>query len=288
MPYKNACRVALVLILFGSFFSVSCDIFNPDTQGEIPLSATRYEQILLLEKFTGTWCGWCPDGITYAENLKAAYNDLIVLNYHVSDIYSLSEADSILDYIRDYTGVPAGVVQRSPLSNYTPADQLTYGRGYWSSLASGAYSSEGVPVGIAINTVISGTDLSIDISVYYSQGYDDSLYLTAILSESGVIGSQSNYLNDDPNSDYYQMGSQISDFEHNHLIRDVISSSSGDRLAAIEAVEDASYNISLDSNWNSANLEITVFVHLMEEDDKSILNARRVSAGESVGPGVLP
>lgn len=41
---------------------------------------------MVIEEYTGTWCGWCPRGIVYLDEFSAAYpNDVIIISVHNSD-----------------------------------------------------------------------------------------------------------------------------------------------------------------------------------------------------------
>ena len=48
---------------------------NGGTTGSMSCSDITYDKNVLIEEFTGTWCGWCPRGIVGMEYMKEHYGD---------------------------------------------------------------------------------------------------------------------------------------------------------------------------------------------------------------------
>ena len=64
---------------------------------------------VVLEEGTGTWCGWCPQGILAIENLHSLYSDQIIsIAVHNGDVMTVDAYDAALAF----PGYPMGVVNR--------------------------------------------------------------------------------------------------------------------------------------------------------------------------------
>lgn len=64
---------------------------------------------VVLEEGTGTWCGWCPQGILAIENLHSLYGDKVIsIAVHNDDVMTVDAYDAALTF----PGYPMGVVNR--------------------------------------------------------------------------------------------------------------------------------------------------------------------------------
>lgn len=64
---------------------------------------------IVLEEGTGTWCGWCPQGILAIENLHTLYGDRVIpIAVHNQDVMTVEAYDAALAF----PGFPMGLVNR--------------------------------------------------------------------------------------------------------------------------------------------------------------------------------
>ena len=83
---------------------------------------------VLLEQFTGAWCGWCVDGSVVIENLLAQYpNQLIAVKVHQGDGMEIPKvmADTLRPFVNGY---PSGAIDRMLFSGQTT---VAIGRNAW-------------------------------------------------------------------------------------------------------------------------------------------------------------
>jgi hypothetical protein len=74
-------------------------------------SAQTPTKKVLLEEFTGSWCGWCPRGIYAIQQLEAKYpNSFIPVSFHNSDPMQISTGQDTLE--STVTGYPDGWIDR--------------------------------------------------------------------------------------------------------------------------------------------------------------------------------
>lgn len=68
---------------------------------------------VLLEEGTGTWCGWCPLGMVYTEQLDTLYSDqLVIVSVHNNDIMTDHYYDSAMIANGHYNALPQAAVDR--------------------------------------------------------------------------------------------------------------------------------------------------------------------------------
>ena len=64
----------------------------------------------VVEKFTGTWCMWCPAGLALYDMFEAELSDqVIAISYHLSDPMAISAVNNF--YLRP-TSVPSVFLNR--------------------------------------------------------------------------------------------------------------------------------------------------------------------------------
>ena len=67
---------------------------------------------IMLEEFTGAWCGWCPEGTIIADSLKALFGDkLIVVANHVNDDLQVPDGRQLRDELNTYA-YPSATIDR--------------------------------------------------------------------------------------------------------------------------------------------------------------------------------
>lgn len=73
--------------------------------------AESYPRKVVMEEFTGTWCGWCPRGMAGIECLQRDYpNDFIAIAVHGGDTY---EAQTYAPILNSVSGFPSALINRA-------------------------------------------------------------------------------------------------------------------------------------------------------------------------------
>ena len=264
--------VAAILVVFSGCGGVSGNGGGADT----------YRHRVVIEKITGTWCGFCPDGVEVIEEITAQHTEVIPIAYHSGDAFSTTGVTTIIDTLHDYGGVPAAMVQRIPYyDSYYDVETLSFSRSYWASAVENARRAT-AQVGIGIASARTDDNATVDVTVYRSEKTDAAFHLTVVLIENGIVTAHANYYNDDPDSAYYGRGNPIPDFELNHVTREVLSAPLGDALSTGVPAETKSYNVTLDPAWDPEKLKLVAFVHYNEPARRTIINGQKVALGGSV------
>lgn len=101
--------------------------------GVMLVSVTTFAQTkkVIIEDYTGTWCGWCPEGTVVLEGLEAADPNIIPLANHNGDALQTVEGAKI-DADLSVTAYPNGSIDRVMF----PGEAKTsVSRGAWANYA---------------------------------------------------------------------------------------------------------------------------------------------------------
>lgn len=267
-----------VFILALSVFAVSCSknkdnyVVEPEAQPtSISTSAvsTRYVQNCTLETYTGTWCGYCPRAETATGQAVQALGDKVVpIAFHSGDVMNFSNVSTLMNTF-GVGGFPTQLANRK--MGYNGISQLTQ------------FTSTPSNIGLAINSSIAGSTLSLSVKARFSQATTGSKIVVYIL-ESGIVASQHNYysreLGGDPSSPWYNYPQNISNFVHKHVARMSLSSALGDPIPsqAVNSEYAKNWTITLPASYNKNNLSI---VALLVKSDNTLLNVQQASVGQN-------
>lgn len=212
-------RLYFILMVLGGLFS--CD-------DEIPYDLKQPEagqQKVLVEEISGVRCPNCPDGSRLLEALNADFDSsLVIVTYHAGS-FSIPYKESRYDFKTDQTvalmeylgrpiGYPSAAIQRIPLQ-----DQSTYQRfpNTWTTTISEVLNSEpGVDLNLSVDTL--GSVVNLHLSALFLRSVSAPVYLTAYLTESGLV---------DPQADTRAGDEHVPDYVHDHVLREVLTPVTG-------------------------------------------------------------
>ena len=238
-------------------------------------SEINFVKRVLIEDYTGTWCGNCPR-VNHAVELARAQTDKIVtVGIHRS---SSNPADanydpynydtSALEAILNMSGYPKALLNRmtrwQPLeqNNITQVINLTQG--------------ENPKLGLAMNVSIVGSTLNLETKVKFSKDFSN-LKLVVYVLENGLIYDQVNYTN------FYTGPGTISNFEHDHVLKACLTPLLGEEIANTNTNVGQTYtkSFSVPVPSNIANLNNIEFVAFVVDENNKAINVRKASAGDN-------
>jgi hypothetical protein len=228
-------------------------------------SSTMYKHNVLIEEYSGTWCGNCPRILYGVDLLEQQTNKAVVVSTHLfgSDPFISPDGNSLAAQ-QGVGVVPSGFINRT-VSWIAPQYQNV------NQVISTIQASSSV--GLAINSTISGNNLSVNIKVNYSQPLSGTAKLTVYLVEDKLYHTQSNY-----SSNLYSGLSTIPNFEYNGVLRKLISTISGDNITTSGSNYSKDYSLTLPSNIsNISNTKIVAFV---TNSNGMVINVQQAKAGE--------
>ena len=253
------------ILLFGLLVFAACEDESDDF--EISKVPSTFTKKVLIEEFTGAWCGYCPDGAYRVKNLINDNDGRVVgVSLHAGnptgDAMEIAHTN-YLETTYQNTGFPSGMVDRIAIDGYTSLN-----RGYWEYVANNQLLETAV-CGLAIISKVNGQNATVEVHAgFNSTPNGDDYRLTVYLIEDGVTGTgygydQRNYYNTDPESPFYNLGDPIEGYEHNHTLRAVLSESLGNAISSSSLASGGehieTYTVDL-SSYNKKNLSIVAFV----------------------------
>ena len=184
---------------------------------------------VLIEEFTGRNCGYCPDGHRIA-NLIVANNPgrVWAVNIHAGGFSPVTYPNMNTTDGATITsgfgigGFPAGHVNRS-----TTVD---LGRNQWESHTNTQLAQQAeVNVAGFVTLNHATRTAEITVEVYYTANSSQSTnYLTIMMLQDSILGSQS--------GNYYNPSQMLNgQYVHQHVLRDVVTSTWGDEISPTTA-----------------------------------------------------
>ncbi|WP_029038571.1 Omp28-related outer membrane protein [Salinimicrobium xinjiangense] len=277
--------------------AVNGNSFQSDTEGsfEVTAKAASGEETepktfevftpkrkALFEDYTGTWCGWCPRVTNAILLLKERTEDLAVVAIHFQDKMMIDESKDLVAHFE---------VEFYPHARLNRVSQIPFPEDEEEQLLLVLNTAgEESPYSIAINTELNNDKLDIEVKLVSEVQIPQGYKLVVYLLQNGVIFPQENYLNNDPQSRWYQKGEPIKDFIHDDVLQASLTNVFGDELNAISALEEVSFKFgtvdlsqfsySAPGNfYNPNNFEV---VAIITRPDNTALNAQKVTAGHNV------
>lgn len=247
---------------------------------------------VLIEEFTGAWCGWCPDGAVVLDDIKADYpGQVIALALHNGDAMVTAIGNQCINFFTN--SFPSGVVDRMQAGN----DALS--RGTWESNAVSRMQTS-TPVSVSLeNATFNAVDsrLTVTVKASFVSNVSGTLRPTLLIYEDNVTGTgtgynQANYTNTTAGHPYQGAGNPIVGYVHNHVVRSVASSSyfgsSGQFPSSINSGDsfEFTYTVYVNPNWDINELHIVGIVGRFEgpsAGQREVLNAEEVGFSTLVG-----
>lgn len=237
---------------------------------EIP---SEYTQKVLVEDYTGTWCVYCPRMASILEYLSDYSENIIPVGIHTpgapTDPWAYEyAADMQVKYSAQ--GAPKGKFNRIHTVNQfentalCPFDPELY------KPQADPYLNQTAKLGLAINSNLSGSNLTIDVKVGFAVDALEEARLVVYLIEDGLTYNQYNGysgsgLTCDPNYNYSAMPHPIPNFPQKHVLLKSYTDVYGDVIPqnaiANGAIWSRQLNVQLPDNvTNAQNLSIVAFV----------------------------
>lgn len=224
-----------------------------------------YKHRVLVEEYSGTWCGNCPRILYGVELLKQQTDKAIVVSTHLfnGDPFITTKGNNLAAQ-QSVSSVPTGHINRTTTWTGPQYENV-------SQVVDKIQAS--APAGIAIRSSVNGNNLSVTVGSAFSQPLTDGVKLTVYLVEDKLFFTQRNY-----SSNLYAGRGSIPNFEYNGVIRDVISSISGDAIGSSVNLNEKTYSSTLPANvLNISNTKIVAFI---TNSAGTVVNAQEVKVGE--------
>jgi hypothetical protein len=259
------------ILLAGIFLLNSCS----ENPVEIPdRIIVESERAVLLEELTGVRCPNCPRGAAAIDQILNLYkNQVFAIGIH-GDFLTTPLSQSAFDFRNDFArqlenlhkpflGKPSGIVNRIHFADQDfaaiPIPDL------WLSYVETELQKPQELV-IELNTTYNAVNrrLNIGVAIRSLISENSEFRISVFLTEGGMIDYQES------------LGDIIPDFEHNHVLRHMLTRHDGDALQrgfSQGEVINRTYSYEIPEEFVAENMEVIVAVHRAEPNNRSVLQA---------------
>ena len=274
---KSVFAFTMVVLIGSTLVFTGCG--KKDNTVTLPPKA--FTQKCVVEKYTGEWCGACPNAGSFFETMTTTYpTKFIGVAIHAGspDRYaSNASCQSMYSYLTQELkhpsfsgtiGFPNVMIMRSANpSNGAIIDG--FGSSEWTGAVSNALAVK-APLGLSLETKVLGTTLSSTAKYQISTALPAGVYaLTAYLVENELDGSLQT--------------SAPAGYKQQHVLRELLTPKEGLTIDATKMnipVAVTLNDVSL-ASYVAANCQVIAFIHKKgtSYDDKKIINGQIVKAG---------
>lgn len=235
----------------------------------------NFRKKMLIEDYTGVWCGYCPRVAYGVELVHQQTEDAIAVAIHrpssnVSDAnydpynYDTQELENILGA----DGYPKGFLNRTTQWKFPEPNNLNQ--------AIGMTQGINPRLGLAMTSSVANGTITMDVNVMFGKDFTNNLKLVVYVLENGLIYDQHNY------TTYYNGEDILKDFVHNHVLRACLTPLLGESIDGSQTTFSNAYkrsfNVAVPANVaNTSKIEFVAFV--IDESGK-VVNVRRTTPGE--------
>ena len=230
----------------------------------------NFRKRVLVEDYTGTWCGWCPR-ISFALGLvKEQTDDAVLVAIHrapsgTSDPYTFDGADP-LEALINAPGYPKGFLNRLNRWSFPEPDNI----GEVVGLTQGLNPK----LGLKVNSTTEGNTYNLDVGVRFSNNFS-GLKLVVYILEDGLVYPQVNY------TSYYNTN-PIPDYVHDYTLRHTLTDILGESISESDSRVNQEYmrTFSFEMPEVVDNPNNARFVAFVVDEEGHVLNVREASIGE--------
>lgn len=261
--------------------------------GFMQIASAQSLQKVVIEEFTGAWCGYCPEGAKILDDILTNQPNAIGVSIHNSDAMQNGTGSLIVNFFSP--AYPQATINRSgaPIS-----------RGAWTNAVNVALQATPV-VSVSIDSAgynFQSRVLTVKVKATFLTDYAGTMRMNVLLTEDDVTGTgsgydQVNYFNTTNGSPFFGLGNPIVGFVHNHVFRASGGSAWGSGNVIPSTVTAGqeftrTYAITLGAAWDINNMHIVGTVNNFTGSgitQRSILNAEEVpfSIATALNPAVI-
>lgn len=239
-----------------------------------------------LEKFTGTWCGWCPYGAWVLDSIQSRLGDrAVVLAWHFDDKFEIAAQDTLSAQVSN-GGHPVVSIARTPVVSL---QQLHFSEAHDWYVRTVEKLAQEPPVDLDLAS-LSYDPMTRQIDVMVTMTPNDE-HMAILESVRAVVVLTEDDLPEDQKL-YQESGGSLpdlQDYPHKNVVRQVAGSILGDsmRYAWGPGWFFQPYSFTLDAIGNPAKTRVNVIVYYDTSETGRVVIATR-SAYLSIPSSVDP
>ena len=235
-------------------YSIDSQNYSTDSKG---FSIVEPINKVIVEDYTGTWCGYCPPVANAIYELKEVYDNIISVGIHNNDELTIVQESDLRSEL-GISGFPSARLNRT-ISWLDP---------YQFSEVNSLLSEEN-NVAISINSTLENVELGVDLRIVSNVELVNHK-LVIYLVESNLIYDQANYFNYVEGSYFYNLGNPIENYSHQDVLRKSITNISGNILELIQPLTDYKYNFNIELNPDFAVENLAIVAIVVDSNNNAI------------------
>jgi hypothetical protein len=232
--------------------------------------AFAQNRCVLVEEFTGMWCGDCPKGRSASEHLDSLFgNQVICIGMHSGDSLSNGYSDGITKYC-DVTEFPLAFIDRTsfPASGgvFQEIDPHEHNLDKFIQQQLMKIS----PLDIHLTNLYDSKTrlLTVQADFDFKQDWKGKMRVNCLVVEDSVQTNkaQVNYMNNDTTSPWYQKGNPVLNYVQRNVARNNLSAAiwgEGNVLPNLVLKNQhfsSTYSYTVPAAWNEQHIKLVCFV----------------------------
>lgn len=237
---------------------------------------------VVIEQFTGAWCGYCVDGTVKMDEILKLYPGRVLgVKFHNGDKMAIPETD-IIGAALGLTGYPTGNVDRLPV-NVGGQTRIMIDRTAWQQVVEYQLNQPAY-VDVKLDWAYDETtgDIIASISADFEQAIGNEVRFNVYVIEDEVTGSgtgwdQANYYNNTAGHPYYQKGNPVTNYKHMAVVRATLGGPWGAENSIPQPVTAGmkakyAFTIKKDASWKIDKIKLIGMVANYSQNSRQILN----------------
>lgn len=272
-------KISLIIALSFVFITISCSDTNvvkniPNREPSAPPVSGYFKQNVLLEDYTGTWCGNCTRIPYTVERFKEFSDNIVEIAIHNQrdDPYKLDSTIFFKQLVQ--LVAPGSVSLGLPKANLNRTTTWTAYE-YLNLNEALSLTGNNCGLGLAMNSAVTNGNINIDVNVKFAQNYSN-LRLVLVVLENGLVYNQVNYNSYIENGDH-----DIPNYVHNHVLRAPLTEILGDVITGTTLGQTVTKSFSVPVPTNVSNAANVSFVAMIVDENNTVINSRDVGANEN-------
>ncbi len=234
-----------------------------------------FKKNVVIEDYTGDWCGFCPRVSHAIELLKSKTNQFIPVAVHTNDIMTNSYANQLTRYF-DITAFPSAMIDRKgfwreagDIDEGTMLDKITN------------RVEEKSFLGLKLTSRIDQNNILLNVQAMFGNMYPNKTKLVVFATEDGIVQDQANY------TEYYPditNDGVAKNFVHDYVLRYALTDVRGEEMNSSQFISsnlyERDFQIAVPLNINNIS-KMNFVAMVLDSETNEVLNARLVKADMS-------
>ena len=217
---------------------------------------------VLMEDFTGTWCGYCPPVKLAIEHARELFPENIsVVATHQNDQFALPQEQELTSALGPF-GLPESRINRT--SEWIEPYDLNFIDDFINTINN---------LAISVDSNIENNNLNVSIRFVSSNALVNHK-LVVYITQNGLIADQANYLNYDDTSYFYEMGNPIENYIHNDVLVHSFTNILGDSFDDTQPFDDITKTFTLDISSSGIQIDSSYIVAFIVDSNNTTINSQ--------------